>query len=284
MRPLAALLLLAAPLLAEWGRDINAGMGPQLVESVRGDLAAILEAAPADRHALIEAVVAKHGARRIEALKRFRNPELKPLFFALLDHDDWHVQHRALLALEYYGDTAVLDHAVKLLAHPHRRLREKAAITCIKLWDGRPAPADWPHHIAAEQDFHVRQCLRALQARMKGTLKMQRVQTEVVRDDKQGLRITPFVSGLPAADRVPVEARTGNGKASPAARWVGPLLGFHEEEVDGVNLQPFANLRQGGRVYHTGLDVGACLDGGGFYAAADGRRKTHPHRQRHGHD
>src|SRR5205085_834153 len=49
-----------------------------------------------------------------------------------------------------------------------------------------------------------------------------------------------------------------------------PLLQWDEEEVQGTSLQPFANLRQNGTVHHTGKDVGACLDGAGFYAAADG--------------
>jgi hypothetical protein len=60
------------------------------------------------------------------------------------------------------------------------------------------------------------------------------------------------------------------GKLGPAPRWTTPLLGFGEEEVKGTSLQPFANLRGNGTVYHTGLDVGSSLDGAGYYASADG--------------
>ena len=49
-----------------------------------------------------------------------------------------------------------------------------------------------------------------------------------------------------------------------------PLLGYGEEEVQGTSLQPFANLRGGGKTFHTGLDIGASLDGAGYYAAAAG--------------
>ena len=268
MRHLLPLLLLAAPALAQWGRDIDSGMGEQLISSVRGDLAAIVAAAPSERPALIDAVVKKHGSTRIEALKRFRNPELKALFYALLDHHDWHVQHRALFALEYYGDAALIDRAWPLLSHPNRRLREKAAITCIRLWDGRPAPGDVGKLIAREEDFHVRACLSALKKRIHGNLKPTRVFIETPRKETDGLLLVPFVSGMKASGEP--NARTGKGRASPSPRWVHPLLGQGEEEVAGVSLQPFANLRQGGRVFHTGLDVGACLDGAGLYAAADG--------------
>ncbi|MHC4133563.1 MAG: peptidoglycan DD-metalloendopeptidase family protein [Planctomycetota bacterium] len=262
------LLLLAGVANAEWGRDIDAGMGPQLLRSVEDDLAAIVKAAPAERAALIEACVARHGFERIEALKRYRNPELKALFFALLDHPEWQVRHRALFALEYYGDDAVMAKAWPLLTHPQRRLREKAAITLIKLWDGRAAPGDLDALLKREQDLHVRRCLEALQQRIDGRLKPERVYHEVVRTEKNGLMLTPFVRGL--KERQTPRARSGSGRPPVAERWTTPLLGQGEEEVQGVSLQPFANLRQEGRVYHTGLDVGACLDGGGFYAAATG--------------
>ncbi|MHC4548531.1 MAG: peptidoglycan DD-metalloendopeptidase family protein [Planctomycetota bacterium] len=273
-----ALLLLAGAAWSQWGRDINAGMGPQLLRSVEDDLAAIVHAPPAERPRLIEACVARHGVERIEALKRYRNPELKPLFFALLDHDDWRVRHRALLVLEYYGDRAVLAKAWLLLTHPQRRLREKAAITCLKLWDDRPPPGDLDRLVAQERDLHVRRCLEALQRRVAGKLEVTRVHQEYVRTARNGLRLTPFLGGMDQLSRAApgyrrkTNARTGRrgGRTPPADRWTTPLLGFGEEEVEGVSLQPFANLRQNGRVYHTGLDVGAALDGAGFYAAAAG--------------
>jgi len=262
------LLVLAGVVSAEWGRDVNAGMGPQLLRSVEDDLVEIVKAATDERAALIEACIARHGFERIEALKRYRNPELKALFFALLDHPEWQVRHRALFVLEYYGDTAVLAKGWPLLTHPQRRLREKAAITLIKLWDGRAALDDLDGLLKREQDFHVRRCLEALQQRIDGKLKPEKVSREVVRTGKNGLMLTPFVSGL--NEKLPPRARSGGGRPPVAGRWTTPILGQGEEEVQGVSLQPFANLRQEGRIYHTGLDVGACLDGAGFYAAAAG--------------
>jgi murein DD-endopeptidase MepM/ murein hydrolase activator NlpD len=269
MRRALWLLLLAGVVSAEWGRDINAGMGPQMLRSVEADLVAIVGAKPARRDAAIGECVAAHGFERIEALKRYRNPELKELFFALLEHPEWQVKHRALCALEYFGDAAVIEKAWPLLVHPQRRLREKAAITLIKLWDGRAAPGDLEGLHRRERDFHVRRCLEALQLRIDGKMRPQRVYEEVVRKQPNGLMLTPFVSGL-KEKRTP-RARSGNGRPPVAERWTTPILGgLGEEEVQGVSLQPFANLRQNGTVYHTGLDVGACLDGAGFYAAAAG--------------
>jgi murein DD-endopeptidase MepM/ murein hydrolase activator NlpD len=262
------LLVLAGVVSAEWGRDINAGMGPQLLRSVEDDVAAIVRAAPDERAERIDACIARHGFERIEALKRYRNPELKALFFALLEHPEWQVRHRALFALEYYGDTAVLEKAWTLLTHPQRRLREKAAITLIRLWDGRAALGDLDALRERERDFHVLRCLEALQQRIDGKLKPEKVSKEVVRTGKNGLMLTPFVSGL--KEKQTPRARSGGGRPPVAERWTTPILGQGEEEVSGVSLQPFANLRQEGRVHHTGLDVGACLDGAGFYAAAAG--------------
>jgi len=262
------LLLLAGVVGAEWGRDINAGMGPQLLRSVEPDLVAIVKAKPASRADAIEACIAAHGFERIEALKRYRNPELKELFLALLGHPEWKVRHRALFALEYFDDADVIAKAWPLLAHPQPRLREKAAITLIKLWDGRPALDDLDGLKKRESNFHVRRCIEALQLTIEGKLKPQEVYQEVVDKQKNGLLLTPFVSGL--REKQTPRARSGSGRAPVAERWTTPVLGQGEEEVQGVSLQPFANLRQEGRVYHTGLDVGACLDGGGFYAAAAG--------------
>jgi murein DD-endopeptidase MepM/ murein hydrolase activator NlpD len=91
--------------------------------------------------------------------------------------------------------------------------------------------------------------------------------------------LTPFLSGMnnartvaPGFAKKPV-MKGGGGKASKngaATRWTTPILGMGTEEVKGTSLQPFANLRANGTVHHTGLDVGACLDGAGYYAIADG--------------
>jgi murein DD-endopeptidase MepM/ murein hydrolase activator NlpD len=108
---------------------------------------------------------------------------------------------------------------------------------------------------------------------------MDQVYEEVTVTDPDGLVMTPFISGMaqlkqaaPGVNLKKVSNQGGRSAAKlPAAtRWVGPLLGFMDEECSGVGLQPFANLRSNDTVYHTGLDVGACLDGAGYYAIADG--------------
>jgi murein DD-endopeptidase MepM/ murein hydrolase activator NlpD len=225
-----------------------------MVAAVEEDLAEFLAAPPADRPALIGKLVEKHGAERIEAWKRFRNPEFRDLFLALLAEDDWHVKHRALLALEYGGDAGTIDAAWPLLAHPHRRLREKAAITLVKLWDGRKPPGDWPRLVAREEDFHVRQCLAALARRMEGTLPVVRVRREETATGRGGVVSAPYIDRMDPAEEPPAANRN---HAPPATRWTTPLLGWGEEEVDAALLPrvPYA---------------GACLDGAGLYAAADG--------------
>lgn len=272
-------LLPAGQALGRWGADINPGEGSALVSGVRTELAAIVRATPADRPRLIEEFAARRGLDWVEGWKRFRNPELKDLFVKLLDHEDWHVVHRALYALEYFADTSIAARAWSLLKHPQRRMRERAAIACIKLWPGGAPPGDLEALLRREEDFHVLRCLEALRLRVQGKLKLERVSEEFRVTGADGLVETPFLSGMDQAPKVapgyaakPV-ARQGKGGAdrlSPAARWCWPLLGWGEEEVAGVSLQPFANLRADGTVYHTGTDVGSCIEGAGFFAAAEG--------------
>jgi len=260
-------LLLTAPIAhAQWGRDINPGAGPQIVRLAEDELVKLLER----RGSQLE-VADRYGDRLIEGFKRFRGAELKPLFYALLEHPDWQVRHRALFALEYFRDSTLIGRAWRMLKHPNRRLREKAAITCIKLWEPElPAPGNLGALLDAERDFHVRRCLTALSLRIRGKLHVERVYTEILDKTKRGLILTPFVSGMNR--KLKPVARTGGGSAKslPAAhRWVYPLLGWGQEEVEGVSLQPFGNPRAGG-VVHVGQDAGACLEGAGYYAAADG--------------
>jgi len=273
----AALLLLVSLALAAdpvgWGGDINPGAGPKLIEGVRPALAAIVLSSEG-----IAAFVRDRGLPDIEAVKRFRNPELHPLFTALLDHEDWRVRHRALYALEYYGNPDVVPRAWALATHDAPRMREKAVIAVLKLWAGRPTAKEVAAQLAAEADPHVRACLEALSARARRKLPFDRVSEEFVRKDADGLILTPFLSGMNTARTVapgyaakPV-MKGGGGKASrggASSRWTTPILGWGSEEVKG-SLQPFANLRRNGAVYHLGQDVGACLDGAGYYAIADG--------------
>ncbi len=270
---------------AGWGTDINPGTGPALFESIRADVAAIVKAPEARRAALIASFASGKAADAIEAVKRLRNPELRPLFHALLDDADWHVAHRALLALERLEDAAALPKALARLGHAEPRMREKAAITCLRLWDRDPkaVPADAAttvaSRLAAEGDAHVRACLEALERRIAKKLVVEKVSDEVRVTGPDGLVFTPFLEGIDKAQAVapgyaskPVH-RAGGGSAAKlpvAARWTTPLLGFGAEEVAGTSLQPFANLRNEGKTYHTGLDVGACLDGAGLYACAEG--------------
>jgi hypothetical protein len=287
MRSVALLFVLSTSAFAGgWGTDVNTGAGQPLVDSVREDLAAIVKATPAERPALIKAYAEGKAPILIEAVKRYRNPELKPLFYELLRNADWQVRHRALHVLEYYGDSTRIKDAWPWLVHEQPRLREKAAIYCMKVWDaespkqvagGKPGEALAPM-ILKEDDDQVKGAMEALAKRIAGKLTFDKVYTEVVVKLDDGLLVTPFLDGM---DKVRSAApdyvakpnpRMGGGNASalpPAMRWNFPLCVWGKEEVQG-SLQPFANLRQDGTVYHTGQDVGCCLDGAGYYAIADG--------------
>jgi hypothetical protein len=248
---LLLLLAFSSPALAQWGRDTDPGMARQMLQAVEPDLARLL--AGGDPSAFVE----KHGSERIEAIKRFRSPELRPLFELLLAHSDWHVQHRALLALESLGDPAAVDAILPLLEHPHRRLREKAAIALLRIWDGRKH--DLAPLLANEEDFHVKRCLEALARRVDGTLPVVVLSRETILGGSGGLLLAPY------AERGGTHEPRTNGKGAPlpSTRWVHPLLGWGEEEVIDAPLRAF------GEGYDA-VDKGANLDGAGVYAATDG--------------
>jgi len=274
------LLLLAVSAGADWGNDLNPGEGEKMILEVQADLLKILEAPEAEREERVASFLQRGGKFTVEALKRFRNPELVPLFRALLNHSDWHIQHRGFLALEYLGvPGAVLDRAWLALDHPERRIRERAAITCIKLWDGAAPPVDLDALIRDERELHVRRCLEALKARVGGTLIVEHLSQEVRRTLENGLVLTPFLRGMdtlaqaaPGLVMKPVarEGKAGSSHGPVTDRWTTPIMGYGEEEVPVSQLQPFANLSEGGAVYHVGQDVGACMDGAGIYAPAAG--------------
>ena len=266
--------VLAALLAAGgFGRDINPGVGPRLLDETRPALARIVRKEPG---ALEEFLPKADGTS--EAWKRFRNPELRPLFRRLAESPDWQTVHRALLALEYLRDPADLPVAWGHLFHSERRLREKAAIACIKLWD-RSAAAGLSKgdarnalqsSIDIEADPHVKACFAALLRRMDGKLPVERVHEEAPVKCADGLLGVPFVSGLAKPPKGVMLAGGGSAAKLPvAAEWTTPVLGYGEEVVPGAGLQPFGNPREGGRV-HTGQDCAAALDGSGFYAAAEG--------------
>jgi murein DD-endopeptidase MepM/ murein hydrolase activator NlpD len=270
-----------------WGSDINSGAGTKLVNAARADVAAIVKAAPAERARLAAELAQKHGIEWIEALKRFRNPELIELERALLEQTDWRVQHRALLLAEKLGDVGVLPLAWRRLESETPRLRERAAITCLLLWDAKSAKSvaggrakeSLAALAAKEQDEHVKQALAALQRRIDGKLAPRQVSDEHLVTLPEGLKLVPFLEGMDhlaeVAPGVTLKPDGSPGGASAStlpvvSKWMTPLLGLGQEEVPGVSLQPFANPRQNGTVFHTGHDVGACLDGAGLYAIADG--------------
>lgn len=254
---LLLLLAFAAPALAQWGKDLDEGLARQMLDVVGEDLARILAAAPEERPRLVETFAERHGSERIEAIKRFRGAQLNDVFLALLEHPDWHVRHRALLALETCPPE--IEAIWPLLTHPHRRLRERAAITLIRVWDGRKPPADLEKIVANEEDFHVRQCLAALARRIEGTLPLVILQEEAL-GGRGGLSVVPYISTVPAKT---AEPRLGRGPPPFGTRWTWPLLGWGEEEVLDAPLAPFSEG-------HPGVDKGACLDGAGIYAAATG--------------
>lgn len=287
---LAAPLFLAAAAAARaagWGDDVKPGAGPALIVQFRPDLVEIVKAPDDKREALARAFANLHGAEAIEALKRFRNPELKPVFLALLASPEWKLRHRALDALERLGDPTALPAAWALLTHPHARLREKAAIACITLWDPAAAkalPVATPADIVAdlkrrEDNDQVRRCLDALGRRIAGTLSPLHLGSEFVRTLDDGLKLTPFVDGFArlaaaAPGYTPrATSQPGGGSASGlplAESWLPPLMDFRTEEVAGAPLVPFAGKTRDGTANHAGLDAGACCDGSGIYACAEG--------------
>ncbi|HEX5136219.1 MAG TPA: HEAT repeat domain-containing protein [Planctomycetota bacterium] len=248
---LLLLLALSSPALAQWARDTDPGMARQMLQAVEEDLAKVLAGGDA------AAFLKEHAAERIEAIKRFRNPELAPLFEELLKSDDWHLQHRALLVLARLGDKNAIDAILPLLEHPHRRLRERAAIALIVLWDGRKL--DLAKLFAKEEDFHVKRCLEALARRIDGALPVVVLAQEATSGGSGGTKLVPY-----AETGGTYEPRTGNKAAPPyATRFVYPLLGWGEEEVADA---PLRGCGEG----HPGTDKGANLDGAGVYAATDG--------------
>src|SRR6185503_12739627 len=128
-----------------------------------------------------------------------RNPELKPLFVALLKHADWMVVHRALFVLESYSDPELVPAFWALLTHPEARVRERAALACLATWNGGKAPGEVHALLGREPDFHVRSCLNALELRIQGKLKPKRLVETVLVTTPAGLRITPF---LPSMDQL----------------------------------------------------------------------------------
>jgi Peptidase family M23/HEAT repeats len=284
---LTSCLLVCSPAGAAepWGTDTNAGDGPKLIEAAAPALVAIIKASPEERTRLIEAYAAGAAADQIEAVKRFRNPELRELYIRLASHADWKIRHRALHVLEYYGAAEAVPLAFAALNDKAPRLREKAAITLIKLWSPRAAgliegdpQAIVADALDAETNPHVVSALTALESRLAGKLLVRQVYREHTERRPDGLTISPFLSGMPTVSKVaPGYTKKGisEGGGSSASKlpegpWTAPIILFGEEARSGLSLQPFANLRGGDTTYHTGLDCGACLDGAGYYALAPG--------------
>jgi hypothetical protein len=293
LRALSVALLVglaAREVHAKWGDDLDPAQAPTLLTSVRPDLAAIVRAPKEKRAALVQAFVESKADGAIEAVKRFRNPELLPLFHALLHHTDWHVAHRALLALERMDDGSAVGEAFALLSHAEPRLREKAAISCLTLWDkpGAAVPADAAEAVATlearERDPYVRSCLASLARRIARGQVVEQVSDEVRVTGDDGLVWTPILNGMNrapsaapgfVANRVVRDTERTASALPVAPRWTVPLLDggarYSRDELPrGHRLQPFGFLRNDGHTYHTGQDTGAFFDGSGFYACAQG--------------
>ncbi len=271
-----------------WGADVNPGAGPKLSEAVEKELIGFIHLAPDARHKAAAALAKKRAVAAIEGWKRFRNPELCELARACLEHTDWHVVHRALLWIELLGDPQACALAWPRLIHPQASVREIAALTCLDTWSGEAtrtiargaARAELTARSAAEGDACVRQALAALGRRLDGKLAPRVVRAETVVRRADGLVWAPFVRGLRTLDEVALDVRVEPTEecAAPrvselaaAIRFHAPLLGYgNPEEVPRITVQPFGNQRKDGTVVHTGQDVGACHDGAGFYAIADG--------------
>ncbi|MBL8840030.1 MAG: M23 family metallopeptidase [Planctomycetes bacterium] len=294
-------LLLALPLAAlqaespcAWGGDIGRGNGAKLVDSVRGELRALVKLAPEARAKKAADLARTRAVAAIEAWKRYREPELLPLARACLDHADWHVVHRALFWLERLHDAGSLPAALARLDHAEPRLRERAALAALALFGDLAATA--PDEAAArrapfarsvaerlerERDPHVRSALRALQQRLVGDHAPRRLGGELQVRAKGGLLLAPLLTGLEQRESLGAtivqagvapfaERDEGRAELPIATLCVAPLLDYGREEVPRLVLQPFGQGRRGGAVVHTGQDVGGCFDGAGLYAIADG--------------
>ncbi len=271
-----------------WGGDVNPGAGMKLVASVEKELSRFIRLAPEARRNAAPTLVKKRALAAIEGWKRFRNPELRELARACLDHSDWHVIHRSLLWIELLGDPQACELAWPRLAHREAAVREIAALTCLTTWNaeatqaiaGGTARVELAALVAAESDGCVRQALAALLNRLDGRLSLRVVRAETVVKRKDGLLWAPFVRGLRTLEEIApgisIEPTVdhmspGTLELAIATRFHPPLCGYgNPEEVPRIVVQPFGNLRQDGKVLHTGQDMGACRDGAGFYAIADG--------------
>jgi len=287
-----ALLVAAAPAPPQerplvWGGDVNRDSGGKLVESVARELRGFVKLPATARPKRAAELARTRASAAIEGWKRYRDPELIDLARACLSHPEWRVVHRALLWARALGDPALFESAWALIDHPQPRLRERAAVSCLESWRapqggigaGGAAAASVSVRLAAEQDFHVRQILHALQRRCAGGLEPRQAAREVVVKRRDGLSWAPYVRRLSrlaeVAPGVTVTPSGEPGGGSAAAlpvveRWFEPLLGYGREEVPGIVLQPFGKERQEGELVHTGQDVGGCLDGAGFYAIGSG--------------
>jgi murein DD-endopeptidase MepM/ murein hydrolase activator NlpD len=284
---LPALLLLAAAGHAGdvgFGKDLDPDRARAMLKDVRPGLLAVVRASSADRDAAVQAFLPGADAA-CEAWKRFRNPELKPLFVRLTESADWHTRHRALLALEYFRDPATLPAAWKQILHADRRVREKAAIACVKLWDPGAAGllkashrADIEEMARTETDPHARACFEALLRRMDGTLPVVRMTEEFTVRGEDGLVAAPYLDDWENRKTLApgfverINNRAGGpsaGKGPVAPAWTEPVAVSGKDEAPGVGVLAFGVTVDGGR-FHVGQDYAACMDGAGLYAVADG--------------
>jgi murein DD-endopeptidase MepM/ murein hydrolase activator NlpD len=269
-----------------WGADVNRGAGPKLIDEVDGELASLIRLPAAAREKKAAELARKRAHLAIEGWKRFRNPELATLAQACLSHADWRVVHRALHWLSAIDPRAALAPALARLDHKAPLLRERAILAALDGWDdaagaaalGGPALPRLFVRRDREEDPCIRSALTALIERIDSGRAPRRLAGEPRQTRKDGLVWTPFLSGasqIPtiSLDRphLPTDDVATESPLLASAQALGwPLLQWGHEEVPRIELQPFGKLRRDGALVHTGVDVGACRDGSGFYAIADG--------------
>ena len=279
-----------------WGGDVGFKVGPKLCDDVAGELSTFIALAPAARPAAAVELANQRAVAAIEGWKRFRAPELIELARACVGHADWKVVHRALFWLERLGDPEIVGRAWKLLDRREPLLRELAALACAEHWNEDAAKAigaDVATRVErrrnGESDPYVKEALRVLAGRIAGTVgnasEPRTLAAEVTAKRADGLSWAPFIphftrleSVLPGVVLATADERPAAPEATRelpiATQFRVPLLGFGKEEVARIVLQPFGKTRsqdgKEGALFHTGQDVGACRDGCGLYAIADG--------------
>ena len=302
-RALLLVLLLAAPVLGDVpkakddaisvvNRDDAFAALLAKVEPVVRELTAAKED---ERGPIEDRLVAEFGRTGIEALVRFREPELIPVFVRLADHEDWYVRRLAILGLQRLAGLSGLDVVVRHLADETVLVREIAATTTAILHEIGSKYRDMIPRTSAERDAakglgkREKEDARALKAAhdaeenryVKASLAMA---IEVL-GKRRPIRIhEEQTTGEPGARHVPrvVGAQVkawqggsgyqgaGSGRLKPTKGWAYPLLVYPKEILNIGSDRPLVPLEAKANSLHFGHDCGWFLEGSTVYAIADG--------------